>query len=361
MQNGQVTSADPKRLPKRWPKSVTPAEALGYLLARHVPVHRLPAGPTLVREAAGWLPPVGLHARDLGMHQATVRSWMYAAQHHAAILGPPRGMRKLLKVLNDGVIRSPGRARSLLVAAGAGEIADPRTLADFARWCGLDPGYELLQPRSRDPLPAGVVVPVRSELVRARKVVDVQARQFGVTTVDHALAALAEEGIRIDAGNDAEVLRELLGTGGYSAWLWPARDVPTPLYSAMVRIRALGRPIPLTRIPASVVRIPPKRWPRVPGEWPVPVEAIRAWVSARDDWRLTGDDAVEPAGPASPFHRHDELIHAALAGGAVLHWTELHETLTAGGMPGPGAGGAIYNSPIVRRLKQGYALLDHPG
>lgn len=334
--------------PKRWPASVTPSQALGYLLARHVPAARLPEGLTLVREAAGWLPPEGLHSPDLGMHQATVRSWMYAARDHAQILGPPRGLKKLLAVLGDGVIRTEARARSALEAVGAEELADPRTLADFADWCGAEKKFEVLPRALRRTLKAEYVVPEAEDLTRARRIVDTLMRRYGLSTVNRALAKLAEESIRVDAGNDAEALRDLLGTAGYSAWLWPRRDVSTPLTAAMARIRALGIPIPVEQIPVAVARSSQKRWPRVPGEWPPPVDAIRAWVNSREDWRLTSNDEIEPVGPLPEMHPHDQLIFSFLDG-KELPWTDLHEALKATGLTSASAGAAIYKSPLLRR------------
>jgi len=242
----------PTALPTRWPASVTPAQALGYLLARHIPIARLPQGLTLIREAAGWRPRAGLTSPDLGMHPFTVRTWLYAARDHARILGPPPGLTDLLAVLGDGKIRTAARARSLL--QGADELADPRILADFAGWCGVDPGFEVLPQARRGSVPAQFVVPQAADLTRARKIVDLLIRRYGLTTADRALQRLADEGLRIDAGNDAQALRDLLGTGGYSAWLWPRRDVASPLTAAMARLRALGVPIPVEQLPVAIAR-----------------------------------------------------------------------------------------------------------
>jgi hypothetical protein len=343
--------------PSQWPASVTPAQALGYLLARHVPIGRLPAGLTLIREAAGWLPPVGMTSPDLGMHPATVRSWMYAARDHARLLGPPPGLAELLAVLGDGVIRTAARARAALEAAGADELSDPRILADFAGWCGAEVAFEVLPRAPRRAKKAEFVVPTATELARARKLVDTLLRRYGLTTVNHALEQLSADGIRIDAGNDAQALRDLLRTGGYSAWLWPQREVITPLTTAMRRLRGLGSPIPLEQLPIAVVRSSQKRWPRVPDVWPPPVDAIEAWLSGRDDWRLTTNDAIEPVGPIPDLHPHDRLIRDILEG-RELHWTQLHQALMEAGLTGPMAGLAIYKSPLLRqRGRRGYFLV----
>lgn len=352
----------PTDFPTRWPASVTPSQALGYLLARHVPATRLPEGLTLVREAAGWMPPTGIRSPDLGMHRATVRSWMYAARDHARLLGPPPGLADLLAVLSDGVIRTAARARAALEAVGAEELSDPRILADFAGWCGVDPGFEVLPPALRRTVKAEFVVPHAAELTRARRIVTTVIRRYGLNTVINALERLAEEGIRIDAGNDAQALRDVLRTDGYSAWLWLRKDISTPLTSAMTRIRALGVPIPVEQIPVAVARSSQKRWPREPGEWPPPVEAIRAWVNARDDWRLTSNDEVEPVGPLPELHPHDRLIIDILAG-SEMHWTDLHQALKGAGLSSPSAGRAIYKSPLLRRRgRNGFFLVGqrHP-
>jgi len=347
----------PTALPTRWPASVTPSQALGYLLARHVPIARLPEGLRLIREAAGWLPPVGMKSPDLGMHPATVRSWMYAARDHAQLLGPPPGLADLLAVLGDGAIRTAARARSALEAAGADELSDPRTLADFAGWCGADLGFEVLPQALRRTIAAEFVVPRAADLTRARRTVDTQMRRYGLSTVNRALERLADEGLRIDAGNDAEALREVLGTAGYSAWLWPRRDVATPLTAAMTRIRALGIPIPVEQIPTAIARSSQKRWPRAPGEWPLPIDAIRAWVNAREDWRLTGNDEVEPVGALPDLHPHDRLIISILDG-KELHWMALNQALKDAGLTSPMAGAAIYKSPLLRRRgRNGYFLV----
>jgi hypothetical protein len=347
----------PADFPTRWPASVTPSQALGYLLARHVPPARLPEALTLVREAAGWLPPIGIQSADLGMHRATVRSWMYAARDHARLLGPPPGLAELLAVLGDGVIRTAARARAALEAAGAEELADPRILADFASWCNADVAFEVLPPALRRTAKAEFVVPDAATLTRARRIVSTVIRRYGLSTVNTVLDRLTEEGIQIDAGNDAQALRDLLGTGGYSAWLWPRRDISTPLTTAMTRLGALGIRIPVEQIPVAVARSSQKRWPRVPGEWPPPVEAIRAWVNAREDWRLTGNDEVEPIGPLPEIHPHDRLILDILAG-SQLHWTDLHQALKDAGLTSPTAGAAIYKSPLLRRRgRNGYFLV----
>jgi hypothetical protein len=347
----------PTDFPTHWPASVSPSQALGYLLARHVPAARLPEGLTLVREAAGWLPPVRMHSPDLGMHQATVRSWMYAARDHAQLLGPPPGLADLLAVLGDGTIRTALRARVALEAAGAEDLADPRALADFAGWCGVDLPFEVLPPAVRRTVKAELVVPNAAELTRARKLASSVIRRYGLSTVNRTLERLAEAGIRIDAGNDAQALRDLLGTGGYSAWLWPRRDIPTPLTTAMVRIRALGIPIPVAQLPIAVARSSQKRWPRVAGEWPLPLDAIRAWVNTRDDWRLTARDEVEPVGELPDLHPHDRLILDVLAG-SEMHWTDLHQALKDAGLTSSTAGAAIYKSPLLRtRGRTGYFLI----
>ena len=347
----------PTVLPTHWPTSVTPSQALGYLLARHVPAARLPDGLTLVREAAGWLPPAHLKSPDLGMHQATVRSWMYAARDHAQILGPPPGLADLLALLGDGVIRTAARARSTLEAAGAEDLADPRVLADFADWCGADLAFTVLPPAVRRTVPAEVIVPYLDALPRARRIVGTLIRRYGLCTVNRALEQLATEGIRIDAGNDAQVLRDLLNTAGYSAWLWPRRDITTPLNAALIRIRALGIPIPVEQIPVAVARSSQKRWPRIRGEWPPPLDALRAWVNAREDWRLTSNDEIEPVGALPELHPHDQLIRTALAG-KELHWTELHQVLIDAGLTSASAGAAIYKSPLLRqRGRTGYFLI----
>jgi hypothetical protein len=392
VQNGRV----PAELSTRWPASVTPGQALGYLLARHVPISRLPEGLRLVREAAGWLPPVGLHSPDLGMHQATVRSWMYAAREHALILGPPPGLSELLTVLGDGVIHSAARARSALEAAEAGELTNPRMLADFARWCGVDVPFVVLPPAARRYRPAEVIVPEADDLTRARRTVATLSRSSGLITVTRALHGLADKGIRVDAGNDAQAVRELLDSAGYSAWLWPKGEVATPLTTTLARIGTLPGPVPVEQIPAAVARTFQKRRPPLPGEWPLPVEAIRAWVRASPSWRLTTDDEIEPVGPRPAPEPHDELIRAVLSApelpgpelpgpdlsgpqlsapgvsapevsapelpaarpsGKELNWTQLHRALKAAGLPSPTAGAVIRRSPLLRRTPDGYVLL----
>jgi hypothetical protein len=206
-------------------------------------------------------------------------------------------------------------------------------------------------------LKAEYVVPNADDLPRARSIVEQLTRRYGLSTVNRALADLAAEDLRLDAGNDAEALRDLLRTAGYSAWLWPRKKFATPLTSAMYRISAFGIPIPLEQIPVAVARCSIKRWPRVPGEWPLPLDALRAWVNARDDWRLTSDDEVEPVGPLPEPHWHDQLIHGLL-NGKTLHWTELHEGLMDAGLTSPSAGAAIYRSPLLRRHRRdGYFLI----
>jgi hypothetical protein len=282
---------------------------------------------------------------------------MYAARDHARLLGPPPGLSDLLAVLDDGVIRTASRARAALEAGGADELSDPRVLADFASWCGVDVRFEVLPPAVRSTKKAEVVVPRGGDLTRARKIVDRILRRYGLSTVNYALEQLADDGIRIDAGNDAQALRDLLGTAGYSAWLWPSRDVATPLTTAVRRIRALGIAVPLEQIPVAVVRSSQKRWPRVPGLWPPPVDALRAWVNARDDWRLTGGDEMEPIGPLPEPHPHDQLILAILEG-KQLPWTQLHQALKDAGLTAPMAGLAIYKSPLLRRQgRKGYFLI----
>lgn len=341
----------PRELPTSWPASVTPSQALGYLLARHIPTAQLPRGLTLIREAAGWLPRVELTSPDLGMHPFTARTWLYAAREHARILGPPPGLTDLLAVLDDGVIRTASRARVALAAADAGELADPRILADFGRWCGADLAFEVRPRGPRRAEKAEVVVPQAGDLARARKIVDLLLRRYGLSTVNRALERLAEDNLRIDAGNDAQALRDLLGTGGYSAWLWPSRDVASPLTAALTRLRGLGIPIPVEQIPIAVARSSMKRWPQVAGEWPLPIEAIRAWVGAREDWRLTGDDEIEPVGPPSPLHRHDQVIRSVLDG-RELAGTQLRQALMDAGLNSPMAGAAIYKSPLLRRRRR---------
>jgi hypothetical protein len=195
------------------------------------------------------------------------------------------------------------------------------------------------------------------DLGEARSIVEQVSRRYGLTTVNRALANLADENLRIDAGNDAEALREVLRIAGYSAWLWPRTDFATPLNSAMRRIGALGIPIPIEQLPVAIARCSIKRWPRVPGEWPLPLDALRAWVTVRDDWRLTSDDRVEPIGPPPQWHWHDQLIHGLLNGKS-LHWTDLHEQLQDAGLTSASAGAAIYRSPLLRRHRRdGYFLI----
>jgi hypothetical protein len=349
-------AAVPRALPTSWPASVTPSQALGYLLARHVPIAQLPRGLTLIREAAGWRPRVVPASPGLGVHPLTVRAWLSAAREHAGVLGPPPGLIDLLAVLAD-------------------ELADPRVLADFGRWCGAGPGFEVRPRGPRRPNPpqaapaetepaeaepaetaAEVVVPRAGELTRARTIVDLLMRRYGLSTVNRALERLAEAELRIDAGNDAQALRDLLGTGGFSAWLWPSRDVAAPLTVATTRLRGLGIAIPVEQLPVAVARTSLKRWPRVPGEWPLPVEAIRAWVNARADWRLTGDDTVEPVGPTSKPHRHDELIRSVLAD-RELTGAQLKQALTDAGMNPSTAGTAVHRSPLLRRRGRDRYLL----
>jgi hypothetical protein len=367
VQNGRV----PTELSTRWPASVTPAQALGYLLARHVPISRLPDGLQLVRQAAGWLPPVGLHSPDLGMHQATVRSWMYAAREHALILGPPPGLNELLTVLGDGVIHSAERARSALEAAEAGELTNPRMLADFARWCGVEVPFAVLPPAARRYRPAEVIVPEAEDLTRARRTVATLSRGSGLITVNRAFQGLAEKGMRVDAGNDAQALRDLLDSAGYSAWLWPKGEVATPLTTTLARISILPGPFPVEQIPAAVARTFQKRRPRLPGEWPLPDEAVRAWVRASPHWRLTTNDEIEPIGSRPGPEPHDVLVRTVLTGpdpsgdraaGKELNWTDLHRALKAAGLPSPTAGAVIRRSPLLRRTADGYVLLGpEPG
>jgi hypothetical protein len=142
------------------------------------------------------------------------------------------------------------------------------------------------------------------------------------------------------------------------------------LTTTLARISTLPGPIPVEQVPAAVARTFQKRRPQIPGEWPLPVEAVRAWVQASPLWRFAATDEIEPIGPRPVPHPHDQLIRAVLSGpgptsedeatGRELNWTDLHRALKAAGLPSPTAGAVIRRSPLLRRTPDGYVLLGPP-
>jgi hypothetical protein len=343
-------------LPTRWPASVDTSQALGYLLARHVPPGFLPEGLRLIREAAGWVPASGVATGLMDVRPATVRSWVLAASEHARVLGPPPGMRELLSLLGDGVIRTADSAWSVLVAAGAGEAADPRILVDFARWCGVESPFDVMRLGPRGSRRVKVYLREATDLVRARTIVDTTVRQYGVLGADRALQVLGAAGVRVEAGSGGHGLREVLGVAGDTRWWWPRRNVATPLTKAMRRIQALGVRIPVEQVPDAVARTPHRRRSVTPGQWPIPAAAIRAWSRGQDRWHLTGEDELRPAEPVPIMHPHDQVIVKALTERS-LSWKALHQALVTLGMASPTATAAIMYSPVLRPTHNGYVLL----
>jgi hypothetical protein len=265
-------------------------------------------------------------------------------------------MRELLALLGDGVIRTADTARSVLEAARAGETADPRILVDFARWCGVELPFDVMRLDPRGSRRVQVYLREAVDLTRARRIVDTTVRQYGVIGADRALQVLGAAGIRIEAGSDGQAVREVLGVAGDARWWWPRRNVATPLSKAMRRIQALGARIPVEQVPDAVARVPHRRRTIMPGQWPMPPEAIRAWARGQDSWHLTDGDELRPAEPVSIMHPHDQVIVQAL-NERTLSWKALHQALVTLDMTSPTATAAIMYSPVLRLTHNGYVLL----
>jgi hypothetical protein len=345
--------------PKSWPASVTPAQALGYLLAHHVPRSFLPDALHLMREAAGWSPPSGRQPAVMTVTPAMARPWVQAAARHARSLGPPPGLSDLLAVLGDGIIRTDHAARTALADAGAGELANPRVLIDFAGWCGVDPPFSVLPVGTRRQRKVSAYLRDPEDLTRARAIVATEGREYGLISAATALERLAAQGLRLDSGADSQGLRDLLGISGTEHWWWPRPGVVTPLTTAMDRLHALRTPVALVDVPPAVERIPRRRRAHISGQWPLAVDGIRAWANAHPGWHVNDQDAIEPQGPHHGAHRHDHLIAAALTG-RELSWKDLHRVLIEAGLSPPTAGAAILYSPAARRTGTGYTFIgDH--
>jgi hypothetical protein len=340
-------------LATRWPASANPSQALGYLIARHVPPAMLPDGLRLVREAAGW--PSDRHGStewwDLRVGHA--RPWLAAAQQHARILGPPPGTADLLGILGDGVIRTATAARAALQSAGAGELADPRVLVDFARWCGADTPFTVLPLGVRRGRRVRAYLTDPADLARARAIAATRARHYGLVESAQVLRQVSAQRIRIDHADDEEAMCDLLGVTGGDGWMWPRRPVTTPLTKAMDRIRAHGHPIPVQQISAAIARNPRKRLPPVEGAWPLPLTAIRAWATAHPHWVLGADGVLTPTGPIPALHPHDHTITGILIVGQELSWADLRNALVQAGMSAPTAAAMILYSPYCGARRAG--------
>jgi hypothetical protein len=351
-----------RTLADSWPRNATPMEAVGYLVGAHVPVRALPDGPALLRAAAGWpagRPPGALEVAGPDIRAYVVRSWLARLQEHAARLGPPPGLLPMLRRLGDGRLRGELDASRLLQRAGAGPDASAKVLVDVARWCGADLPFAAF-PVARPGSAAGAQVYARdgADLRRARGLARARLGRTGLLAPDALLRSVTRQGVRVETGAEPVDLRHVLDVAGTVDWVWP-HHANTPLVRAMNRIRVLGGPVPVARIPAAVVRTVYQRRPPVPGEWPIPVAAVRAWAADQRDWVLTAGDEMVPVGPPQPARAHDELLAATLREvGGPIRWTDLVLALEAAGLPYVTASSVIYSSPLLHRQGDGYVPLS---
>ncbi len=179
----------------------------------------------------------------------------------------------------------------------------------------------------------------------------------GVVSRPRLLSTLREKDCRIDATTTGE-LGDLLAVAGEDAWLWPRTPARNPLATALARIAGLGRPVPLAQIPAAVARSVTPHRTIVSDEWPLPAEAVRAWVRHCADWELVGSDRIHPVRPGELRLPPDQRLVEVLAHrNQALPWKKLHAALVDTGLSAPSSTVAIVRSPLLRRARNGYVLL----
>jgi hypothetical protein len=308
-------------LPTRWPPGARAGEAFGYLLARHIPAHELPAALRVIRQSVAlptasaadshrWAP----RPEDIVLRRSLLR-WIQDARTHARQLGPPSGLDTLIHLLGDRVLRSEAAARTVLEAVGAADLANPTALTHFAVWCGIDLPYARIPVRTRARRTVFVYVPAPASLTSARAMTRAQLRSGGLVPAIALQADLAAAGLQVQTLGDPDALHDLLNVDGGEGWVWPRTDGVSVFTRAMRRIAILHRAIPVELIPHAVARTANRHRPNATGERPPPADGVRAWSEARPDWALD-DDHIRPLRPPSRVHLRDARIVAAFAGQA---------------------------------------------
>jgi hypothetical protein len=343
-------------LAARWPAGADAGEALGYVLARHVPLQHLPDGLALIREAAG-LPVASAADPACGVSGLNVGRWLEDARAHAARLGALGDLERLVCLLGDGRLRSRDAARELLEAAGAGDLGDPQVVTDFAVWCGMELPYTQVRLGARGGRRAAAYVADPRALALARELARARLRPGGIVAACRLLDQINAAGVQVEVGGSPAGVHELLGVAGGGGWVWARTDGVSVLGCAMRRIAALDRAIPLQTIPRAVARSASRRRPDVPGEWPLPVDGVRAWAGAHPGW-VVHDSQVRPRRAPRQVKPRDQRVIDAFTDRRTLTWKQLRDRRVAGGgFSIDDAAAAIHFSPLLHRGADGYTLL----